>query len=67
MGKYTKIPADSFEKLQLNAGILLRRFEPKTATVTESDIIGATSEASTSPPSPRTATSARTSTTARRT
>lgn len=43
MGKYTKIPADSFEKLQLNAGILLRRFEPKTATVTESDIIGATS------------------------
>lgn len=43
MGKYTKIPADSFEKLQLNAGILLKKFEPKTASVTESDILGATS------------------------
>lgn len=43
MGKYTKIPADSFEKLQLNAGILLKKFDPKTATVEESDMLGATS------------------------
>lgn len=43
MAKYTKIPNNTFKTLQLNAGLLLMSFEPETATVTESDIMGATS------------------------
>ena len=39
--KYTQIPADTFQKLQLNAGILVKNFAPETGTIT--DIIGATS------------------------
>lgn len=39
--KYTKVDADAFEKLQLNAGILLTTFTPSTGTI--GDIIGATS------------------------
>lgn len=39
--KYTKVAADTFEKLQLNAGILLESFTPSTGTI--GDIIGATS------------------------
>ena len=27
MQKFTKVPSDTFEKLQLNAGILLKDFE----------------------------------------
>lgn len=38
--KYTKIAADAFEKLTLNAGIICRTFDPETGTVT--DIIAAT-------------------------
>lgn len=41
--KFTKLPTNTFEKLQMNAGILLSSFEPSTATVTASNIIGATS------------------------
>lgn len=41
--KYTQIPSDTFKQIQLNAGILLKNFDPETATVSESDIIGATS------------------------
>lgn len=40
--KYTKVPETTFQKLQLNAGILLRNFEPETATVERAGIIGAT-------------------------
>lgn len=40
--KYTKVPETTFQKLQLNAGILLRNFDPETATVERSGIIGAT-------------------------
>ena len=43
MAKYTKIPANTFKTLQLNAGLLLTSFEPDTATVTDSAIMGATS------------------------
>lgn len=43
MAKFTKIPTDTFKELQLNAGMLLTSFEPDTATVTESNIMGATS------------------------
>jgi hypothetical protein len=40
--KYTKVPETTFQKLQLNAGILLRSFDPETATVERAGIIGAT-------------------------
>jgi hypothetical protein len=40
---FTKIPADTFQKLQLNAGILLKNFTPSTGTVQDADIVGATS------------------------
>ena len=43
MAKYTKIPENTFKELQLNAGMLLSNFAPETATVQDSDIMGATS------------------------
>ena len=43
MAKYTKIAADTFKKLQLNAGILCTSFAPATASVEDSDILAATS------------------------
>ena len=39
--KYTQIPADTFKKLQLNAGILLDSFEPETQKIGK--ILGSTS------------------------
>lgn len=39
--KFTKIPEDTFEKLQLNAGILVDTFTPSTGVI--GNIIGATS------------------------
>lgn len=41
--KFTKVPTTTFQQIQLNAGILLSEFDPSTATVTNSNIIGATS------------------------
>lgn len=41
--KYTQVAADAFDKIQLNAGILMTDFDPTTAAVTEANIIGATS------------------------
>lgn len=41
--KFTRIPENTFQNLQLNAGILLRDFKPATAEVEETDIMGATS------------------------
>lgn len=38
--KYTQIPADTFSKLQMNAGILVDSFTPSTAVV--GNILGAT-------------------------
>lgn len=43
MAKFTQIPADTFKKLQLNAGILTAAFNPTTGELTASSIIGATS------------------------
>lgn len=40
MGKFTKIPEDTFSKLQLNAGILVDEFTPSTGTI--GNIMGAT-------------------------
>lgn len=39
--KYTQIPTDTFETIQLNAGIIAKGFTPSTGAVT--DILGATS------------------------
>lgn len=41
--KFNKIPANTFKELQLNAGVLVSEFTPSSGTVTESNIIGATS------------------------
>lgn len=41
--KYTKVAADTFKKLQLNAGVLLNTFNPESAEVDRETIIGATS------------------------
>ena len=40
--KFTRIPETAFQKLQLNAGILLSSFVPATGEVKEADILGAT-------------------------
>lgn len=40
--KYTKIPETAFEELVLNAGVLLSTFDPSTAAVTNTNILGAT-------------------------
>lgn len=40
--KFTRIPSDTFQKLQINAGILANDFTPETGTVGESGVIGAT-------------------------
>lgn len=41
--KYTQIPANTFEELQLNAGILLSEFNPEDGSVSNESILGATS------------------------
>lgn len=41
--KFTRIPETAFQKLQLNAGILLSTFDPATMVVEEKSLIGATS------------------------
>ena len=40
MKKFTRIPSDTFQKLQMNAGILARSFDPATEEVT--GLLGAT-------------------------
>lgn len=40
--KYTKIPTDTFKKLQLNAAIIAKAFTPSTGTLKAEDQIGAT-------------------------
>ena len=41
--KFTKIPENTFQTLQLNAGVLLSSFNPNSATATDANILGATS------------------------
>ena len=43
MTKFSKIPTDTFKKLQMNAGILTSAFTPATGTIEDNTIIGATS------------------------
>ena len=40
--KFTQVAADTFSKLQLNAGVLLTEFDPATAALDKSKIFGAT-------------------------
>ena len=40
--KFTRIPETTFQKLQLNAGIMLMDFDPATGTVAENALMGAT-------------------------
>lgn len=42
MGRFTVIPQSTFEELQVDAGILLKQFDPSNPTVVDSDIICAT-------------------------
>lgn len=42
MGKFTVIPKDTFDGLQLNAGILLKKFDPATGEFQDADLICAT-------------------------
>jgi hypothetical protein len=43
MGKFTKIPSDTFDTLQLDAGVILSNFDPETAAEpADEDIICAT-------------------------
>ena len=43
MAVFTRIPTDTFKKLQMNAGILCSDFTPADGTVDETDLLGATS------------------------
>lgn len=40
--KFTQIATDAFQKLQLNAGVLLSEFDTSTQTLNKANIIGAT-------------------------
>ena len=42
MAKFTKIPADTFKQLQINAGMILSEFTPATGAFDEESQIGAT-------------------------
>lgn len=42
MARYTKIPANAFKQIQINAGILLKSFTPATGTIEKNAQIGAT-------------------------
>jgi hypothetical protein len=41
--KFTQVASDAFQKLQLNAGIILTEFDPTSPTVDKTKIFGATS------------------------
>ena len=40
--KFSKIASNTYEKLQLGAGVFLTQFTPTTATLQDADIFGAT-------------------------
>ena len=42
MGKFSKIPAESFDEFQVDAGVLLKSFDPETPELVDDDIICAT-------------------------
>lgn len=65
--KFTKIPVDTFQKLQINAGVLTTDFTPATGTIGEAGQIGATTGGVNLPQRPAFPILAKTLTTARRT
>lgn len=40
--EYTQVPANTFETLQMNAGVVLSDFTPSTGAITRTNILGAT-------------------------
>lgn len=42
MGKFSKIPENTFDELQVEAGVLLKRFDPASPELVDEDIICAT-------------------------
>lgn len=42
MGKFSKIPKSTFDEIQVDAGVLLKTFDPKNPALVDSDIICAT-------------------------
>jgi hypothetical protein len=42
MGRFTKIPQETFNELEVDAGVLLNAFDPATPTITDAAIICAT-------------------------
>ncbi len=42
MGKFTRIPQNTFSSMQLDAGVILNKFDPTVAEVADEDIICAT-------------------------
>lgn len=42
MGRFTKIPQDTFDQLQMDAGVLLKNFDPANPNIADADIITAT-------------------------
>lgn len=42
MGRFTQIPQDTFDQLQLDAGVILKNFNPASPTISDSDIVCAT-------------------------
>ena len=42
MGAFTKIPADTFDQIQMDAGVLLSTFDPDNPAVTDAAIIAVT-------------------------
>ena len=42
MGAFTKIPADTFDQIQMDAGVLLSTFDPDNPSVTDAAIIAVT-------------------------
>ena len=43
MSKFTRIPENTFKEIVINAGLLATNFNPNTAEVAESELMGATS------------------------
>lgn len=42
MGRFTVIPRNTFDEIQLDAGVLLKNFDPENPTLDDADIITAT-------------------------
>jgi len=42
MAKYTQVRLDTFQSIQINAGVILNTFDPATGSYTKANIIGAT-------------------------